>query len=128
MNRDESLLIQMDLGIHQYLDNPIPDLFSAHHSELDDPESPTLWETYNAATRNLNHCTSGIPDYKSDQVFQAAGTLLENENNQLPDPAEVGGEAVRRRANDLMDISYEDQFLDGEPDAVRELLEVHAAA
>jgi hypothetical protein len=75
MNRDEALLVLMDVGIDRYLDNPLPDLVKALHEEFEYPDTPTLWETYNAATRALTHYTRDVPEYELDAGSEAAARL-----------------------------------------------------
>ena len=126
MNRDEALLVLMDLGIDQYFEDPVPDLVNALHEEVDDPDSPTLWETYNAATRALTHYTEDIPDYELDAGYEAAASLLENEFAEPPEPGQLGRHAVERRADHLIENpGEEDEYWDGERDSIRELIEAH---
>lgn len=126
LNRDEALLVLMDLGIDQYFENPVPDLVNALHEEVDDHESPTLWETYNAATRALTHYTEDVPDYELDQGFEAAASLLENEFAEPPEPGQLGRDAVERRADHLIENPETgDEYWDGERDAIRELMDAH---
>jgi hypothetical protein len=126
MNRDEALLVLMDLGIDQYFENPVPDLVNALHEEVDDHESPTLWETYNAATRALTHYTEDVPDYELDQGFEAAASLLENDFAEPPEPGQLGRQAVQSRANQLIENpGGENEYWDGETESIRELMERH---
>ncbi|MXR52385.1 DUF932 domain-containing protein [Halovenus sp. WSH3] len=121
VNRDEALLVLMDTGIDQYLEQPVPDLINALQSEVDDPDSPTLYETYNAGTRALTHYTDGIPDYDLDQGFEALSNLLENGNSEVPEGNKVGSQAVSRRSLQLIEGDDVEPYWDGEIESLREL-------
>jgi len=125
MNQDESLLVLMDTGIGQYLEQPVPDLLNAIHSEVEDPESPTLWETYNAATRALTHYTQDVPDYELANGLDQAAQLLESGGNEVPEPDRLGRSAVYSRSRDLIEQGDSDPYWPGEEDALRELMEEH---
>lgn len=125
MNRDEALLVLMDTGVDQYLENPVPDLVNALVEEVDDPDSPTLWETYNAATRALTHYTQDVPDYQLDQGYEQAAQLLETGYSGVPEPLELGSQAVEDRANQVIENQEREEYWDGERDALRELMEAH---
>jgi len=125
MNQDEALLVLMDSGIGRYLENPVPDLLNAMHSEVDDPESPTLWETYNTATRALTHYTRDVPDYELAQGFEQASRLLENGANSMPEPERLGQSAVNQRTRDLIEQGDSEPYWEGEEESLRELMEEH---
>ena len=125
MNRDEALLVLFDYGLDRFLENPLADLANALHEEVEDPEAPTLWETYNAATRALTHYTRGVPDYQLDQGFEQAARLLETGSNELPDPGQLGREAVERRVRQRIESTEDDQYWEGEDDSLRELMQIH---
>lgn len=100
VNQDEALLVLLEIGIDQYLDQPVPDLLNALYEEVENPDEPSLWETYNAATRALTHYTpDDVPEYELDQGFEAAAQLLETGYNELPDPETLGRRTVEQRAN-----------------------------
>ena len=125
MNQDEALLVLMDQGIGRYLEQPVPDLINALHSEVEDPEAPTLWETYNAATRALTHYTSDIPDYELDQGFEQASRLLETGDNRLPDSERLGERAVDNRSRQLIEEGSAEPYWEDEVESLRELREAH---
>jgi hypothetical protein len=125
MNQDEALLVLLDQGIGNFLEQPVPDLVNALHDEVDDPESPTLWETYNAATRALTHYTRDVPDYDLDQGFEQAAQLLETGYNEIPDPEKLGRQTVERRAQARIESGEDDQYWEGEDETLRELMEQH---
>ena len=125
MNQDEALLVLLDQGIGNFLEQPVPDLLNALHEEVDDPESPTLWETYNAATRALTHYTGDVPDYDLDHGFEQAAKLLETGYNEIPDPEQLGRQTVERRAQQRIESTESDEYWEGEDEKIRELLEKH---
>lgn len=125
VNQDEALLVLMDLGLDQYLEDPVPDLLNALYDEVEDPESPTLWETYNAATRALTHYTHDIPDYNLDQGFENAAQLLETGFNEIPEPEKLGRAAVDNRTRNLIEQGDSEPYWEGEEESLRELMEEH---
>ncbi|WP_248896107.1 DUF932 domain-containing protein [Haloplanus halobius] len=124
MNQDEALLVLMDSGIGQYLEQPVPDLLNALYDEVEDPEAPTLWETYNAATRALTHYTH-VPDYELADGFEQAAQLLETGRNEIPEPERLGQQAVERRTRDLVERGDTEPLWEGETETLRELRELH---
>lgn len=127
MNQDEALLVLMDFGIDRFLQNPVPDLLNALHDEVES-ERPTLWETYNAATRALTHYTRGVPEYELDAGFEAAAQLLETGYSGVPEPDELGRRAVEDRLNEYVEDGEIEPYWDGEEDSLRELMETHSVA
>ena len=126
LNQDEALLTLLEQGIGQYLEQPVPDLVNALHAEVDDPDNPTLWETYNAATRALTHYTDdSIPDHELDQGFEQASQLLENGYNGIPDPEQLGRETVERRVQQRIESQEDTQYWEGEDETLRELIQQH---
>jgi hypothetical protein len=125
MNQDEALLVLMDTGIDQYLENPVPDLLNSLYDEVEDPESPSLWETYNAATRALTHYTRDVPDYELAEGFEKAADLLENGYNEIPEPETLGREAVERRSRELVEQGDSEPYWEDEVETLRELREIH---
>jgi hypothetical protein len=128
LNQDEALLVLLDAGVADYLDQPVPDLLNALHDEVDDLEEPTLWETYNAATRALTHY-SGAPDHVVDAGFDAAATVLET-GAGVPDADQLGADTVAARSRELVEDqdAEAEAYWDGERDAVRELLDARDMA
>ncbi|WP_258560464.1 DUF932 domain-containing protein [Halorhabdus salina] len=124
MNRDESLLVLMDTGIDRYLDQPVPDLLNALQSEVEDPENPTLYETYNAGTRALTHYTQDVPDYELNDGFEQLSRLLENGSSEIPEPQTLGRNAVDRRSRQLLEEGDEPRW-ETERESLRNLMEEH---
>jgi hypothetical protein len=125
MNQDEALLVLLDQGIGNFLEQPVPDLLNALHEEVDDPESPTLWETYNAATRALTHYTGDVPDYDLDSGFEQAAKLLETGYNEIPEPGKLGRNAIDNRTRNLIEQGDSEPYWEGEEESLRELMEEH---
>ena len=125
LNQDESLLVLLDLGIDDYLNDPVPDLLNALHEEVDDPDSPTLWETYNAATYALTHYADA-PDYELDQGFERAARLLETGRSEVPDPDRMARDVVEKRANQLIE-DEDEPYWEDEEETVRDLMAAHDA-
>jgi len=124
MNQDEALLVLMDTGIDRYLDQPVPDLLNALHSEVEDPENPSLYETYNAGTRALTHYTQDVPEYELDDGFEQLSRLLETGSSEIPEPELLGQQAVDRRSRELIEHGSEPYWED-EEQTLRELIEAH---
>jgi hypothetical protein len=125
MNQDEALLVLMDTGIDRYLDQPVPDLLNALHSEVEDPESPTLYETYNAGTRALTHYTRDVPEYELDDGFENLSRLLETGGSEIPEPEEVGRRAVDNRSRELIEQGDTEPYWEDEEETLRELMQEH---
>jgi len=124
LNRDEALLVLLDTRIGQYLEDPVPDLLNSLIEEVDDPQAPTLYETYNAGTRALTHYTHGVPDYELDQGFENLSRLLEDRSSQTPDGEQLGRETVDRRSRQLIEQGDEERW-ETERESLRNLMEEH---
>lgn len=127
LNQDEALLVLHDLGIDEYLENPTPDLINALHEEVEDPEDPSLYETFNAATYALTHQTDdNTPEYVLDDGYERAAGLLEY-GDGIPHPGILGENAVQNRARTLIESENpeEEEYWEGETDSVRELMQEH---
>ena len=125
LNQDEALLVLMDSGIDRYLENPVPDLLTAMQDEVSDPGAPTLWETYNAATRALTHYTEDLPDYELAEGLEKAARLLESGANSIPDPQRLGRDAVDRRSRQLIEHGDSEPYWPEEEQTLRELMDAH---
>ncbi|MFP9061722.1 DUF932 domain-containing protein [Natrialbaceae archaeon A-chndr2] len=126
LNQDEALLVLLEQGIGDYLEQPVPDLLNSLYDEVDDPDAPTLWETYNAATRALTHYSRDIPDYERDNGYEKAATLLENGYSELPNTDKLGQEIVEDRANQFIDDpDNTEPYWNGEEESLRELMADH---
>jgi hypothetical protein len=125
MNQDEALLVLMETGIDRYLEDPVPDLLNALYTEVDDPENPTLWETYNAGTRALTHYTRDIPEYNLAEGFEQVSQLLEDGTNDIPEPERLGQQAVSNRSRALIERGDAEEYWEGETESLRKLMEQH---
>ncbi|MFC7213059.1 DUF932 domain-containing protein [Saliphagus sp. GCM10025334] len=126
INQDEALLVLLEQGIGQYLDQPVPDLLNALYEEVEDPDAPTLWETYNAATRSLTHYHRDLPDYELDTGYEQAANLLETGYSELPDTDKLGKHIVEDRANQFIENPDETTpYWDGEEESLRQLMADH---
>jgi len=126
LNMDEALLVLHDLGIDQYLENPTADLVNALHEEVEDPENPSLYETYNAATYALTHLSHNAPEYELDEGYERAAELLEY-GDGIPHPEILGENAVQNRVRTLTESENpeEEEYWEGETESVRELMQEH---
>lgn len=127
VNQDEALLVLHDIGVDEYLENPTSDLLTALHEEVEDSENPSLFETYNAATYALTHMTDEeTPEYVLDEGYERAANLLEY-GQGIPSARILGENAVQNRSRTLIesDQPEDEEYWEGETDAVRELMEEH---
>lgn len=122
---DDSILTILDTGIGQYFDDPVPKLRRALAEEVDDPEQPTLKETYDAATRAVTHYTDNLPEYVLSDALGITSNLLD-QHGQLPEAEQLGRRAVEKRANQYIEDrdNVEPNWEDEEED-VRQLMETH---
>jgi hypothetical protein len=123
-NQDEALLVLQDVGIDRYLEQPTADLLTALNEEVEDPEEPSLYETFNAATYALTHLSEDRPQYQLDDGYEQASQLLEY-GEGIPHPDILGENAVRRRANELIEDPDAEEHYEGETEDIRELMEYH---
>jgi len=125
MNQDEALLVMQDMGIGRYLENPTADMINAVQEEIEDPDNPSLYETYNAATYALTHLAEeDIAQYQLDNGYEQAAGILEY-GDGIPHPDILGENAVRSRANELIEDPDAEEYWEGERDSVRELMQEH---
>lgn len=131
-HEDEALLVLYDFGLDQYFEDAQEVFRETLGAELDEGESPTLYATYNAATRALTHHTDDeMPEYVRDQGLEAAGKLLDYPGYGLPDADYLGPRAVDNRINEWIEADEELApiiGIDGEDEQERlsELNAVHA--
>jgi hypothetical protein len=125
LNQDEALLVLMETGIDRYLEQPVPDLLNALHSEVEDPEAPSLYETYNAGTRALTHYTQDVPSYELDEGFESLSQLLETGGSSIPEPEQLGRNAVNSRSRALIEEGGVEPYWPEEEETLRELMEAH---
>lgn len=112
VNADEAILVLSDFGIDDYLpESPIDILRDCLSVEVDDEENPTLYDTYNAATRALTHETEEMPQHRRDEGLEAAARLLDYPGYGLPDADYIGQQAVDRRIEERIDNGDDDDMV-----------------
>lgn len=101
---NEAALVLYDLGIDRYFDSPREAFWEALGSEVDATENPSLYDTYNAATRAITHLTDeDMPEYVRDDALEQAGRLLDYPGYGLPDADYLGERAVTNRIEERVD-------------------------
>ena len=126
VNQDEALLVLTDRGIDAYLptDDPIETLREALDEELGaDEEQPTLYDTYNAATRALTH-TDGISAEQRDRGLEQAAQLIDRYGD-VPDATTLGQHAVERRVESYTTEDEVDPYWEDEEETLQTLIETH---
>ena len=106
MNLDESIILLQETGIGQYLDNP------------------TVYETYQAGTRALEHY-SGAPQHVKQQGYEQVSQLL-NQDGEMPDMDEYATDVVSDRVNLLVEDPDQEEYFEGEWNALQELVDLRA--
>jgi hypothetical protein len=123
VNRDEALLTLMDIGVDAYLDDPVATLEDCLDAETAEGEDPSLYDTYNAATRALTH-HADLGMTRRDYALERAASLVDR-NGMLPDVADLGMDAVERRVGSYADDGDETEpYWDGERETLSELVEL----
>ncbi len=120
-NLEESLLVLGSLGIHEYIPEDSFDALSEGLEEEMDGEIPSLYDTYNAATRTLTHETEGIPEYRVETGLDDAGCLIEYKGRGVPDTEYLGKRAVGKRHREIE--QGDDELFEGEKEVILELKE-----
>lgn len=126
VNRDEALLVLTDLGIDAYLptEDPLDTLREALDTELDESyDQPTLYDTYNAATRALTHADGMAAEHRDRGLEQAAHLL--DRHGEVPEAATLGQHAVERRVEAYTTEDEVDPYWDDEEETLRTLIEAH---
>ncbi|WP_207587100.1 DUF932 domain-containing protein [Halomontanus rarus] len=120
---DEALLGLMDLGLDAYFeDDAVSLLRESLETELEEAQdAPTLYDTYNAATRALTHHAELSPTRRDDALEQAARLL--DQHGQVPDPEPYAQDILERRIDAVTDDA--EPYWEGEEEALQELTTVH---
>ncbi|MUV56091.1 hypothetical protein [Halogeometricum sp. CBA1124] len=121
----DELRIMMHEMIGEFLDTPVADIPLSLEQEVGDDEI-SLYKAYQSMTRALSHhAREDLPQYKVDEGFERAATLLDTGYNELPDAKQLGRQTVERRANEVIENSDAEMYFDGEDQTLRELMEEH---
>lgn len=124
INADEALLVLLDHGLDAYFDDPVAALRESLREELETGQAqPTLYDTYNAATRALTHGASLSTDRREEGLERAA-RLLDAEGD-VPEPTELGRQALDRRVEAYTSTDDVDPYWDAEEETLHALLEAH---
>ena len=93
---DEALLVLLDHGLDAYFDDPVATLRASLQEELDgSQDQPTLYDTYNTATRAITHMGDLSMAQREDALERAAGLL--DASGRLPASEELGQHALEQR-------------------------------
>jgi hypothetical protein len=124
LSEDEALLVLLDHGLDTYFADPVATLRESLQEEVD-ADKPTLYDTYNAATRAITHAAD-LTAERRDVALDQAATLLDTAGD-LPDPTDLGQRALERRVNTYATDDVEPYWED-EEDTLHALLEAHGDA
>lgn len=122
----EATLVLIDHGLDRYFDEPVDVFRDALREEMpDDADQPTLYDTYNAATRALTHYTEDdMPEYVRDDGLETSGRLLDYPGYGLPEADYLGKNAVDNRIEERVDAGEDaDDYWEDETGRLAELRE-----
>ncbi|QLG61970.1 hypothetical protein [Halorarum salinum] len=125
VNRDEAILVLFDTGLDAFFDEPYDVFTDALDAELTDTETaPSLYETYNAATRAVTH-GGDLTGTDRDRALGQAATLLDRRGD-LPETALLGQTAVERRIDTYAGDGDEvEPYWSGEAETLQDLVAAH---
>ena len=125
LSEDEALLVLLDYGLDAYFENSVTTLRNSLQAELDSAhDQPTLYDTYNAATRAITH-TAELAMWQREAALEQAACLLDT-GGTLPEPTELGQQALERRTEAYTtDDSVEPYWAD-EEETLHSLLQTHS--
>jgi len=121
--REEVRLILHEIGIDDYLDNPVADIPLSIEEEAGD--DVTLYDAYQAGTRALtHHSDEELSQNQLDRGYELVAELLDN-GSGMRDAEQMAEYYVENRLNQLAadpeaELNYEDERED-----VRDLAELH---
>ena len=125
ISEDEAALVLLDHGLDAYFDDPAAVLRDSLREELDTPDDrPTLYDTYNAATRALTHEADLSMDAR-EEALERAARLLDFQGS-LPEPADLGRYAVERRVEEYTAENEVEAYWDQEEETLHTLLEAYS--
>lgn len=126
INEDEAVLVLLDHGLDAYFEEPATVLRDSLREELDSRhDRPTLYDTYNAATRAITHGAELSMDQQETALEQAARLL--DVHGSVPEPEELGRYAVERRVEEHAADEAE-SYWDEEVETLQTLIESHGEA
>lgn len=126
INADEALLVLLDHGLDAYFDNPVPVLRDSLREELATGQAqPTLYDTYNAATRGLTHAAS-LSTARREEGLERAARLLDAQGD-VPEATDLGRQALDRRVEAYTSGEEVDPYWDAEEETLHALLAAHDA-
>lgn len=124
---DDVVWIAQNLGLDQYLDTET--MYDSIREELEEPvaekneDGISLFTGYQAMTRALNHHTD-IPEHHLDNAYDRAAGFLEY-GDGVPHPDILGENAVKRRANQLMEDADAEEEWEGERNDLRDAMQAY---
>ncbi|WP_049996372.1 hypothetical protein [Halococcus sediminicola] len=124
MNLDEALILLQETGIGEYFENPTADLLNAAHTEIEDRDNPTIYETFQTGTRALEHY-SDAPQHAKEQGYDQLSQLLD-QDGEMPDIQEYAADVVNDRMNQYAMDEETEPYWEDERDALHELAELRA--
>jgi hypothetical protein len=124
MNLDEALILLQETGVGQYLENPTADLLNAAHTEIEDQDKPTMYETFQTGTRALEHY-SDAPQHAKQHGYDQISQLLD-QDGEMPDINEYARDVVNDRMNEHAMNEETEPYWEEERDALHELTELRA--
>lgn len=124
ISEDEALLVLFDHGLDAYFDEPVDVLRESLREEVNCRERPTLYDTYNAATRALTHGTDLDRDAR-EEALERAARLLDFQGS-LPEPADLGRYAVERRVEEYTAENEVEAYWEQEEETLHTLLEAYS--
>lgn len=127
ISEDEALLVLLDHGLDAYFDDPVAILQESLREELDtSQEQPTLYDTYNAATRAITHGTE-LSMAQRENALERTARLLDT-HGTLPDSDSLGRAAIERRVEAYTTDPETEPYWDDEEETLHTLLEAYSNA
>jgi hypothetical protein len=126
IDEDEALLVLLDAGLDRYFEQPVDRLRESLREEVEPDQNPTLYDTYNAATRAITHGADVSMNQREDALERAAGLL--DARGTLPEPAELGRDAVERRVETYTTEDAVEPYWETEEQTLHGLLEARGSA
>lgn len=126
LNEDEAVLVLLDHGLDGYFDEPVEMLRESLREEVEGREQPTLYDTYNAATRAITHGAELGRADREAALEQAASVL--DTHGTLPEPEALGQDALEHRVETYTADNDVEPYWDDEEETLHTLLAAHGDA